>query len=130
VAIGQQPVFERKLNKKGKPVGKPVVAGFTLDFSVPLNAAAASNPGNYQVDTVTTKRVKGKAKHILHPIAIFTVSYAAASDAVTIAFAGKETFRTGGQITVLGGVTAASGGPLEGPTVFTITPGGKQIEPS
>jgi ELWxxDGT repeat protein len=130
VAVGQQPVFHRKLNRKGKAVGKPVVAGFTLDFNVPLDAAAASNPAHYQVDTLTTGRVKGKVKHILHPITNFTVSYAAASDAVTITFAGKETFRTGGQITVLGGVTTASGGPLGGPTVFTISPGGTRIEPS
>jgi hypothetical protein len=130
VVIGQQPVFEHELNKKGKPVGKAVLTGFTLDFSGPLNAAAASNPAHYQVDTVASRRVKKQVKRILHPITSFTVSYAAAGDAVTIAFTGKETFRTGGQITVLGGVTAASGGPLEGPTVFAIAPGGKQIEPS
>jgi hypothetical protein len=42
VVIGEQPLLVRKLNKKGKPTGKPVLSGFTLDLSVPLNAASAS----------------------------------------------------------------------------------------
>jgi hypothetical protein len=55
VVIGEQPLFERKLNKKGKPTGKAVLSGFTLDFGVALNSAAAANSSNYQVDTITTK---------------------------------------------------------------------------
>ena len=125
VVIGEQPLFERKLNKKGKPIGKAVLSGFTLDFGVPLNAAAASIAANYQVDTVTTKRVKKKIETILHPIKKFTVSYVAASDAIEIKLGAKETFPTGGQITVLGGLTTASGGTLTGPAVFTISKGGK-----
>ena len=31
-----------------------------LDFGVSLNASAAANAGNYQIDTVTTKKVKKK----------------------------------------------------------------------
>ncbi len=131
VVIAEQPVFQRKTNKKGKPVGSPVLAGFTLDFSVPLNSATAEDPANYQVDTVTTKKVKKSVKRVLHAITKFTVSYLAASDAVELAFAVKETFPTGGQITVVGGssggVTGASGAPLAADTVFTIAPGGRKI---
>jgi hypothetical protein len=131
VVIAEQPVFHRKTNKKGKPVGNPVLTGFTLDFSVPLNPATASDSANYQVDTVTTKKVKKSVKRILHAITKFTVSYLAASDTVELAFAGKETFPTGGQITVVGGssggVTGASGVPLAADTVFTIAPGGRKI---
>ncbi len=58
VVVGEQPVFLRKLNKRGKPVGKAVLAGFTLEFGTPLNATAAIDPANYQVATVTTKKVK------------------------------------------------------------------------
>ena len=58
MVIGEQPVFRRKLNKHGKPVGKAVLTGFTLDFNTSLGAAAASNPGNYELDTVTLKKVK------------------------------------------------------------------------
>jgi uncharacterized repeat protein (TIGR03803 family) len=131
VVIGEQPVFHRQSNKKDKPVGNPVLAGFTLDFSVPLNPATAEDPANYQVDTVTTKKVKRSVKRALHAITKFTVSYLAASDAVELAFTGKETFPTGGQLTVVGGssvgVTAASGAPLAADTVFTIAAGGRKI---
>ena len=84
----------RKTNKKGRPVGKPVLAGFEFEFSSPLNPASATNSANYQVDNVTTKRVKKKVERILHPITKFNVSYS--NDAVTIVLAGHETFKTGG----------------------------------
>ena len=45
------------LNKKGKPIGKAVLTGFTLEFNMPLDAAAVSNTGNYQLETVTIKKV-------------------------------------------------------------------------
>ena len=104
----------RKLNKKGKPVGKAVLTGFTLDFGTPLDATAANDPANYQVETRSTRKVKKKLEHILHPISGFTVSYDAVDDAVTITLARPEKFPTGGQVTVLGGLTSASGGPLSG----------------
>ena len=66
-------MFLRKTNKRGKPVGKRVLAGYTIDFSTKLNASSAGNPGNYQVDSVTTKRVKREVEPALHPIG-FTVS--------------------------------------------------------
>jgi hypothetical protein len=127
--IGEQPVFRRKL-KKGKATGKAVLSGFTLDFSVPLNAAAAANAVNYQVDTITTKKVKKKKETILHPIAKFTVSYLASSDAVEITLGANETFPTGGQITVLGGLTTSAGGTLNGTAVFTIAKGGRSVGPT
>jgi hypothetical protein len=129
VVSGQQPVFHRKTNKKGKPVGKPVLTGFTFDFSDPLDPSAAANPANYRVDAITSKKVKRTVEPILHPIANFSVTYAAASDAVTITFQGKETFPTGGQITVLGVVTTESGGPPGENLVFTIARGGGSVEP-
>jgi hypothetical protein len=44
MVISEQPVFQRKLNKHGKPVGKAVLTGFTLEFNTPLGASAVSNP--------------------------------------------------------------------------------------
>jgi hypothetical protein len=127
--VGQESVFLRKLNRKGKSVGKAVLSGFTLKFGTALDATAATNPANYQVATVFTKKVKKKVEHILHPIPGFTVSYGASGDAVTIRLARPEKFPTGGQITVLGGLTSASGGTLSGTTVFAISKGGKSIVP-
>jgi hypothetical protein len=126
--IGEQSLFVRKTNKKGRPVGKPVLAGFEFEFSSPLNPASATNPANYQVDSVTSKRVKKKSQRILHQITKFNVSYS--NDAVTINLALRETFKTGGQITILNSLAGASGTALAGTTVFTISKGGKSITPS
>jgi hypothetical protein len=130
VVISEQPVFQRKLNKKGKPTGKEVLTGFTFDFNIPLSAATVSNPGNYELNTVTIKKAKKSLDRVLHPIKSFSVTYTPASDSVTLKLAGTESFKLGGQITVLPGVTSNSGAVLSGTTVFTITLGGTQIEPS
>jgi len=130
VIIGEQALFQRKLNKKGKPVGSPVLVGYTFDFSSALNPAPAGNPANYQVDTVITKRVKKKVERILLPLSGFGASYKAASEAVTLTLAGKPTFPAGGQITVLSGVTSTSGAALAGNTMFIIAPKGRTITPS
>ena len=128
VIIGEQSLFSRKTNKKGRPVGKPVLAGYEFEFSSPLDPASAANSADYQVDNVTTNRVRNKVKRVLRPITRFNVSYS--NDAVMIALAGHETFKNGGQITVLNNLTGASGAALVGTTVFTISKGGKGITPS
>ncbi|MGO9471150.1 MAG: IPT/TIG domain-containing protein [Isosphaeraceae bacterium] len=129
--IGEQALFRRRTNSKGKPVGGPVLSGFTFLFSAPLNPSSATRVTNYQVDTVTTKRVKKNTQRVLHPITSFSVAYSAASDSVTLTFVGKQTFPTGGQVTVASGprtgITAVSGAALAGNTVFTISQGGHNI---
>jgi hypothetical protein len=131
MVIGEQPVFQRKLGKNGKPAGKAVLTGFTLDFNTSLGAPAVSNPGNYELDSVTIKKVRKSLDRILHPIKNFTVTYSPVNDSVTLGLAaGAQKLRTGGQITVLPGITGDSGDVLVGPTVFTITAGGKKVEPS
>jgi hypothetical protein len=129
--VGEQPLFRRKTTKKGKPIGNPVLTGFVFDFSDALNPSSATSNTNYQVDTVATKRVKKQTRRILHPITSFSVAYSAANDSVTLTFAGKQTFRTWGQITVVGGtptgVTGMSGAALSGRTDFTISSGGRNI---
>jgi len=118
VIIGEKAIFQRKTNKKGKPIGSPILTGFSVEFSAPLNPASANNPVNYQLDTVTTKKAKKKVMRIMHPISNFTVSYNAASDSVNLALVGTQPFPTGGQLTIVsgpsGGVTGASGAPLGG----------------
>ena len=63
VIIGEQSLFSPKTNKKGRPVGKPILAAFKFEFNSPLNPASATNPANYQVDSVTTQRVREKVQH-------------------------------------------------------------------
>jgi hypothetical protein len=128
---GEQSVFRPKTNKKGKPVGKPIFTGLTFDFSGALNLSSALTSANYQVDTVTIKRVKQKNQRILRPITNFSVAYSAGNDSVTLTFTGKQTFPTGGQITVvsgpLEGLMGTSGAALVGDKVFTIARGGRSV---
>ena len=123
-------MFRRNTNKKGKPVGKAVLTGFSFNFDDALDASIAANPANYEVDSTTIKVVKRKRESILEPITNFTVSYNAVGDEATISFTGKETFPNGGQIAVLNSVTDGSGATLAGFTIFKITDGGKRITPA
>jgi hypothetical protein len=115
--IGELPLFSRKPNKHHKPVGKPVLTGFEIEFSTTMNPATAGNASNYQVAWISTKRVKKKPMQVLHPVPI-SVQYNAASDSVNLLLAGTQAFKDGGQITVVaaapGGVSSALGVLLDG----------------
>ena len=50
----------RKTNKKGKPVGKPMIVGFALEYSTAMDPATAGLAANYQVDATARKHGKGK----------------------------------------------------------------------
>ena len=60
------------------------------------------------------------ADHAKNAITKFTVSYVASNDAAQIAFRANETFPTGGQLTVLGGMSTSSGSTLSGSALFAI----------
>ncbi len=115
--VGEQALFTRKLNKKHKPVGKPVLTGFSIDYSAAMDPATAGNAANYQVNWISTKRVKRKKVMVLHPVPIRVV-YDAVDHSVSLLLRGKQAFATGGQITVIGassvGVSSASGSLLDG----------------
>jgi hypothetical protein len=128
VVIGESPVFQRLLNKRGKPTGKAVLTGFTLDYNMALSAAAAASPSNYQLDEYAIEKVRRKVVKVLVPITNFTVTYAAANHSVTLHLA-RQTFPKGGKLRILPGVTSGSGSVLAGNAVFTITAGGKAIVP-
>lgn len=128
--IGESPVFRHKLNKRGKPVRKAVLAGFTLEFNTAIGALGALNPGNYRLDVVTTRRAKRKVARALQPISDFVVTYATESHSVTLDLVFAQSFPKGGLITVLPGVTEGSGAVLGGATVFRIAPRGKSIRPA
>jgi hypothetical protein len=133
VIIGEQALFTRKLNKKHKPVGKPTLSGFRLEFSEAMDPATVGNAASYQVAWTSTKRVKKKAVTSLHPVPA-SAQYNAATDSVDLVLSGKQAFAQGGQITVIAeppnGVSGASGAPLDGNNegkagdngVFTILP--------
>ncbi len=120
VIIREQPLFAS--TKKGGLIG------FSLTFNSALSSATGNNAGNFQLDTVTTKKVKRKVVTVLKRIG-FRVSYDAAHETVDIAMAGKQTFPTGGQLTVESGVTGVTGVPVAGTTVFAISKAGRSITP-
>ncbi len=115
--IGEQALFTRKLNKKHKPVGKPVLAGFVLDFSAAMDPATAGNVADYQVDWISIKHVKRKKVQVLHPVPIRVV-YDSVDHSVSLLLSGKQAFAQGGRITVIatppGGVSSAAGVLLDG----------------
>jgi len=103
-----------KHNKKGKPIGKPVVS-FVFQFSTAMDPGTAGNPNDYQVASASIQRVKKKKVTVLRPVG-FTAKYDPTNTSVTLATSStQKTFAKGGQITLL--VT-----PLAGKTVFIISP--------
>ena len=56
--ILEKVAFTQKHNKKGKAVGKPVFAGFTLEYSGPMNAATAGAASSY--DVLSDRRQEGQ----------------------------------------------------------------------
>ena len=127
---GELVVMSQKKNKKGKPVGKAVPQGFTLDFSTAMNAATAGSTGNYRITANSTKHAKKKTIPPPTPVA-FNAAYNAATNSVTLTLAGKQAFAKGGQITVsYDAVTSASGDSLDSSdATFTIAPKGTSVGP-
>ena len=131
--IGEQVVMMQKKNKKGKPVGKPVLLGFTLDYSTAMNPATAGLTANYQVASTTTKRVKKNIVTVFKPVAL-TAAYNPSNNSVTLSIQGKPTFAKGGQIKVIysppSGVSSEAGIPLDASdTEFTILPKATRVTP-
>src|SRR5205823_11114381 len=106
-----------KHNKKGKPIGKPVVS-FVFQFNTAMNLATAGNANDYQVGWTSTKRVKKHIQTVLHPVG-FSAAYDPSSHTVTLATSStQKTFAKGAQITVIaappGRVSSAAGAFLPG----------------
>jgi hypothetical protein len=132
--IGEQIVTMRKKNKKGKPVGKAVLMGFTLDYSTAMNPSTAGLAANYQVTSTTTKRVKKKTVTIHTPVALTGAAYNPSTNSVTLNIPGNPKFAKGGAITVIyappNGVSSVAGVFLEASDAqFTISPKATSIAP-
>ena len=124
--IGEQPLFRRKTNKKGKPAGKPILQGFTLEFSRPMGTSAGDSV-DYSLERIVAKATKKKPAKLRN--VGFAVAYSPAGDTVTVNVAGNQTFPSGGLLDVSDTVTSADGASLAGTDAFAIGKGGKTIEP-
>jgi hypothetical protein len=124
--ILEQAVFTRKFNKKGKPTGKPVFAGFTVEYSAAMNSATAGAASTYDVLAASVKKVKKKNVTTYKPVS-FTVSYSPATNSVTLNLTSTKPFAKGGEITI-SGVTSQAGVALTtSDTTLTILPKAKGI---
>jgi hypothetical protein len=128
-----QVVTARKTRKQEKPLGKPVLVGFAVDYSTAMDPSTAGLAANYQVDKAVTKRVKKKRITVLHPVD-FTAAYNQSTNSVTLTIKGKQPFAKGGQIKVIGappnGVSSEAGVLLDSSdTVFTILAKARGIAP-
>jgi hypothetical protein len=118
-----------KHNKKGKPIGKPVVE-VTLKFSTAMSPATVVNAGNYRVAWASTSRVKRRVQPVLHPIAVLSATADPSDTVVTLVTSAPKTkFARGGQVSIVlpGSIKSVAGVPLGGPTVFLIGPGAASI---
>src|SRR5262249_52891764 len=53
---GEHVVFSQKRKKNGKPIGKPTLAGFRIDFSTAMNQGTIGAAGNYAVEMFVLKK--------------------------------------------------------------------------
>jgi streptogramin lyase len=122
-------------NKRGRPVGKPIVS-FVFQFSTAMNQATVDSSSNYQVAWESTKRLKKKKVVVFHPIGVQSAVYNSSSNSVTVTTtATAQTFgAVGGQLIVTasspGGVSSAPGVLLAAPTTFTISRKATAITPA
>jgi hypothetical protein len=107
-----------------------------------MNLASAGNSNNYQVDWISTKKVKKQKQpvQVFHPLPI-TVNYDAATDTAELILKGSQAFAKGGRITLIstppGGLESASGVFLDGNNsgtpgtsgVLNILPKGRTVVP-
>jgi ELWxxDGT repeat protein len=126
--IGERAIFQRRVNKRGKPMGKAVLTGFALEFSGPM-AASVLNAADYQLEEVRANAA-GKNKLVRLSGVGLTVSYDTSSNTATVNLAGKHSFLKGGVLAVNTAVASAAGKSLGGSSTFAISPGGKNIGPA
>ena len=114
VIIGESVLFARKTNRRGKPVGRPVLAGFEIDFSTSMNPVTTGNASNFRLGQYITRRVRGKVVKVLQAVR-FTERFDSSTNSVKLLVAGKPTFTRGGQITLVatppGGISSCRGRP-------------------
>jgi hypothetical protein len=96
-----------------------------------MDPTSVTNTSNYELDWVSTKRVKKKVQTLLHPLAIKSATYNASTNSVILLTgATKTTFAKGGQLTIIGtppgGVESAAGG-FVATRVFIVSPQASRI---
>jgi streptogramin lyase len=105
--VSASAVMTQKLNRRGKKIGKPILSGYTINFSTAMDQSALMNHGSYAIDLL--KKIKTKVTRaarrrikiktpVYKPIAFRVTDVT--SNSVTLTLAGKQTFPKGGRLTV------------------------------
>jgi hypothetical protein len=124
----EKPLIHQNTNKRGKPVGRPVLIGYQFTFDQALNSATAGISGNYQVGAFVPKRVRqGRRTVPVNVLQQIPFSVSVSGDVVQV-LTGKQTFKRGGQITLTTDIGDLEGGFLASPLTFNIAAGGKGID--
>jgi streptogramin lyase len=128
VVVISTPVITQRTNGRGRPLGRPVLTGFSFTFSAPMNLAAAGNAGNYQLVQYVQKR-QGRSRVLVPQPVGFATNYNPATNSVMITFVGRApTFAQGGQIVLNGaGIVSTLNAPLAGKLAFTIARNGRGL---
>jgi sugar lactone lactonase YvrE len=128
---GEQVVLtDLKHNRRGKPIGEPVV-DFVFQFSTVMDPETAGDANNYQVAWESTTKVKRRAVKVFHPVLV-SATYDSSNHSVTVAtLIKRKEFAHGGQVTVTasppGGVSSAAGAFLSRETIFTVAANASSI---
>ena len=126
---GATVVTYQKTNKKGKPIGKPVLTGYQFTFNIAMNSST-TGLNNYQVQTyalVTVKKGKKKTKVLQLQNIGFSLK-SISNNTVQVLLVGKQAFKYGGQLALVAtpptGISSAAGALLNGNAVSNIAKGG------
>ncbi len=120
--VAEQPVYQRRLNRRGRPVGKATLAGFTLQFQGTLATSAVSDLSNYQVEMIAMRRAGHRRVRVWRPVATLAVIARPATDSVIVELAGAPRFPNGGRLAVGPAVLGST-------ATYLIARGGKKIGP-
>ncbi len=117
IIISEQVVFNRRLNKKGKPIGPILSTSFNFTFNEAMNAATVMYPGNYQVAAIQYVRIKRKLTPRYHALP-FAVNFSVATNTVSITVHGRPPLPRGGVILLIAsppsGIQSSAGILLDG----------------
>jgi hypothetical protein len=122
-------VTTQKKNKRGKPIGKPVLTGYQFTFNTAMNSSI-TNLNDYQVQIYVPAKGRGRNFKPAHYQAITGFSLKPMSS-TTVQLTGTQTsttFKNGGRITLIGtGISSAAGALLGNNVVYSISKGGLSI---
>ena len=109
----------QRRNRRGRPIGRPVLSGYQFTFNAPMSASVA-NPANYQVGFYVRQRVRvrvGRRFVVRNQLALRATGFSVTmpSNNTVQILTGRQRFPMGGEIILLAaGITSAQGGLLDG----------------